>query len=453
VGLSTEEFWPRFLENIQLHIRPQQFQTWFSNLRLQAATDELVLIAAPNEFIESWLHDKYLSVMEDAAESVLGKRAPVQLVVDSTITIEPEKPAETVLTPSDLAQRQGFRINPSYTFSNFVVGPSNRIAHAACIAIAESPGTTYNPLFLHGSVGLGKSHLLQATCHSLLGRFPNFRIRYLSCEQFVNDFISAIQRNELLAFRERYRQTDALMIDDVQFLTRAERSQEEFFHTFNALYNAQKQIVLTSDAPPGEMSALQERMVSRFKSGLVARLDPPHYETRVAILQKKAELRGLSLSQDVIHFVASRITTNIRELEGAITKIVGYANITGEKPDLELARKALHEPGSSLRSVTIDEILKAIAKYFNVRVTDIQSKKRHKSIAFPRQLCMHLARSLTNHSLEEIGGYFGGRDHSTVLYADSKIREQAKTDAELQRTLGHIASELEKSSSTKAQPQ
>ena len=443
MDLTPDTFWSAYLDEISSRVRPQQFQTWFSNLRLRSASEDLLVVGAPNEFIESWLTDKYMDVMRSAAQSITGRSPEIRLVVDPTISAEPVSAPVEQPHATQLAERQGFRLNELHTFDNFVVGPSNRIAHAACSAIAQSPGTTYNPLFLHGSVGLGKSHLLQATCHQLLATFPDHRIRYLTCEQFVNEFISAIQRNELLSFREHYRDTDAIMIDDIQFLSRAERSQEEFFHTFNALYNAQKQIVLTSDAPPSDMSSLQERMVSRFKSGLVTRLDPPHYETRVAILQKKAEIRGIALPADVIHFVASRITANIRELEGAITKIVGYASLSNERPDLELARRALHEPTAATRSVTIDDILHAISTYFNVRIADLQSKRRHKSIAFPRQICMHLARSLTKHSLEEIGGYFGGRDHSTVLYADSKIRDQAKTDPALQRTLGHIASELE----------
>lgn len=444
--LPPEAYWTLYLDEIRKKVTPQQYQTWFSNLHLGALTPETLEVKAPNEFIESWLEDKYLDVMGDCTEKIGGKRLDIRLSVDPTIAVfhddAPDEPVER--STRRLSDRMGFTLNELYTFDNFVVGPSNRIAHAACLAVTQSPGTTYNPLFLHGPVGLGKSHLLQAACHSLLQSYPNYRIRYLSCEQFVNEFITAIQRNELISFRNHYRDVDALMIDDIQFLTRAERSQEEFFHTFNTLYNARKQIILTSDAPPSDMSSLKERLSSRFKSGLVTRLDSPHYETRVAILQKKAQLRGIQLPPDIVHFVASRITSNIRELEGAITKIIGYASLSNVTVDLELARKALHEPGDGLRSVTINDILQAISKYFNVRIADLQSKRRYKSIAFPRQICMHLARSLTNHSLEEIGGYFGGRDHSTVLYADGKIRDQAKTDPSLQRTLGHIASELEK---------
>ena len=439
----AEALWDVFLEEVSKRIRPQQYQTWFSNLHLKLIDGNRIVVRVPSEFLQTWLLENYMGVMREAGTEAIGPDPEIVLVIDGSITI-PEETDEFDKPRFSRAQRQGFRLNDLYTFDNFVVGPSNRIAHAACVAISQSPGTDYNPLFLHGSVGLGKSHLLQAACHELLGAWPSYRICYLSCEQFVNEFIDAIQKNQLLDFRARYRQVDALMLDDIQFITRGERSQEEFFHTFNTLYNAHKQIVLTADTAPGEMGSLEERLVSRFKSGLVARLDAPSYETRVAILQKKASLRGIELPPDVTHFVASRVTSNIRELEGAITKIVGYASLDNMPIDLDLARQALHEPGEVSRSVTIEDILNVVCRYFSVRVADLQSKKRHKSIAFPRQVCMHLARSMTNHSLEEIGGYFGGRDHTTVMYADSKIREQAKTNPELQRTLGHIASELEK---------
>ena len=447
MSVETESLWTSFLQEVRTRIRPQQYQTWFSNLRMTSMEPGRLVVRAPSEFLQTWLQENYMDTIRAAASAVMGEEPDVEFVIDKSISLPPEpdvQPESEVAAVSRLAERQGFRLNDLYTFDNFVVGPSNRIAHAACRAISRAPGADYNPLFLHGSVGLGKSHLLQAACHALLKTWPRYRIRYLSCEQFVNEFISAIQRNELLPFRERYRGVDALMIDDIQFITRGERSQEEFFHTFNTLYNAQKQIVLTADTTPGEMGSLEERLISRFKCGLVARLDPPHYETRVAILQKKAVQRRIELAPDVIHFVASRVTSNIRELEGAITKIVGHAALDNLTPDLELAREALHEPGNVTRSVTIEDILGAICGYFNVRVADLQSKKRHKSIAFPRQICMHLARCLTNHSLEEIGGYFGGRDHTTVMYADTKIRNQAKTDIELQRTLGYVMSELER---------
>lgn len=441
--LSQDDFWPAFLESVRARVRPQQFETWFRHLRPKEVTSESLVIRAPNQFILSWLRDNYIGIVREAASGLIGQEPEVDFILDPSLALPLEAEPKRV-NAVDLARRQGFRINEHYTFADFVIGPSNRIAHAACVAITEAPGRTYNPLFLHGSVGLGKSHLLQATCHALLQRYPDYKIRYLSCEQFVNEFISAIQRNELFDFRERYREVDALMIDDIQFLSRAERSQEEFFHTFNALYNSQRQIVLTCDVSPSEMSGLEERLLSRFKCGLVSRLDPPSYETRIAILRKKGALRGIELPADVVEFVASRISSNIRELEGAITKIVGYASLTGEVADLDLAQRALHEPTTRTRSVAIEDILQAISKYFNVRIADLQSKKRHKSIAFPRQICMHLARNLTNHSLGEIGGYFGGRDHTTVLYADTKIRDQAQADGNLQRTLTEITSTLQK---------
>jgi chromosomal replication initiator protein len=436
-----EPFWSGFLEVVQSRIRRQQFETWFRHLRPKDVQPDKLVLCVPNKFIEAWLADNYRDVIRSAAEAVTGRAPAVEFVVDPSLA--PDLGTERARpSTAEIGRRQGIRLVEHYTFANFVVGVSNRIAHAACLAVSESPGTTYNPLFLHGSVGLGKSHLLQAACHSLFGRYPNFRIRYLSCEQFVNDFISAIQRNDLFAFRERYREADALMIDDIQFLGRAERSQEEFFHTFNTLYNSQRQIVVTCDVSPGETSGLQERLVSRFKSGLVARLDPPDYETRIAILRKKAQVRGFRLPHGVVELVASRVTANIRELEGAATRIIGYASITGQPVTLELAKEALDGPAGAGRTARIEDILQAVADHYGVKVADLQSKRRHRSIAFARQVCMHLARSLTNHSLAAIGGYFGGRDHSTVLHADSKIRDLQRRDEAIQRSLASISDSL-----------
>jgi chromosomal replication initiator protein len=338
---------------------------------------------------------------------------------------------------------QPLLLNPDYTFENFVTGPCNRLPHAASIAVGENPGQAYNPLFIHGGVGLGKTHLLQGVCQRVLERDADARILYLSCDSFINQFITAVETGDMNQFRYRYRQVDLLVIDDIHFLAGRDRTQEEFFHTFNTLYQGHKQIILSADCPPSEIPELEERLVSRFNWGLVARIEKPCYETRVAILQKKARLRGLTLPDDVVNYIAEKIENNTRELEGAITKLQGMGLLTSGPIDLALAKSALGESATpEQKRVTIQMIFDAVTKYYNVRLSDLQSKKRHKSIAFPRQVCMYLARRNTRYSLEEIGGYFGGRDHTTVLHAVRTVTHDCAEDREIAKQVTHIEGQL-----------
>jgi chromosomal replication initiator protein len=321
------------------------------------------------------------------------------------------------------------QLQPTYTFENFVIGPSNQMAHAKAKAVADDPGGTNNPLFLYGSVGLGKTHLLQAICHEVLRRSPGFRIVYLSCEQFTNEYVSALQRNATEAFRNRFRSVDMLVIDDIHFLANKERTQEEVFHTFNALYQARKQVILSSDAPPSDIPSLQERLVSRFKWGLVEKLEQPETETRMAIIRRKAEFWGLALPDDVVEYVAVNVRNNIREIEGALQSIRSRAQIQQVQVDLGLAKAALeatlsHEP----QAVGLDRITQVVATHFGVKVSDLRSKKRTKSVSLPRQIVMWIARAETPLSLEEIGNHFGGRDHTTVLYATEKVGDLVAAD-------------------------
>jgi chromosomal replication initiator protein len=338
---------------------------------------------------------------------------------------------------------QPLPLNPDYTFDQFVTGPCNRLPHAASIAVAERLGKTYNPLFIHGGVGLGKTHLLQAVCQQVLEHKADARILYLSCDSFINQFIRAVETGDMMQFRNRYRHVDMLVIDDIHFLAGKDRTQEEFFHTFNTLYQTQKQIILSADCPPSEIPELEERLVSRFNWGLVARIEKPCYETRVAILQKKARMRGLALPEDVLCYVAAKVEHNTRELEGAITKIQGMGMLQSGKIDLELAKTALGEStAAEQRRITIQQILDTVTKYYNVKMSDLQSKKRHKSIAFPRQVCMYLARRHTRYSLEEIGGYFGGRDHTTVLHAVRTVKQDCTDERQIAEQLTAIEGQL-----------
>jgi len=360
-------------------------------------------------------------------------------------------PEETDELPDDLSRAFDIETEPQtapsfnreYTFESFVTGPCNRLASAACLAVSDSPGLAYNPLFLHGASGLGKTHLLQGTCRQILQSDPDTKIQILSCEEFVNHFIEAVERGKLHDFRNRYRHVDVLAIDDIQFLAGHEQSQEEFFHTFNTLYQARKQIILSSDRGPKD-TLLEERLISRFHWGLVSHIDRPCYETRVAILHKKARQRGVELPEEVVCFIAGSIDHNTRELEGAIAKVAMLAQVADRPVDLAMAGDALgHSVDPAVREVTIDDILKVVTEQFSVRLIDLQSKKRSRSIAFPRQICMYMARNLTRHSLEEIGGYFGGRDHTTVLHANRSIESKRKEDPQFQVRLDRLIEEVQ----------
>jgi len=334
-------------------------------------------------------------------------------------------------------------LNAQYVFENFVPGPSNNFALAAALAVAEGPGKTYNPLFLHGSVGLGKTHLLQGVCHRMMERRPDMRILYLSCETFVNHFVNAVANGELDSFRFRYRHVDVLLIDDIHFLAHRERTQEEFFHTFNTLYNANKQIILSSDSTPAEIPTLEERLVSRFKWGVVARIDAPHYETRIAIITRKIRMHGMVFPDDVVKFIGENVHSNIRELEGAVNKLVSMAHITGKPIDVDMAREALRDlvPPAATR-VSVDGIMRCVADRFGLSVRDITGKRRHRHVARARHVSMYLARRLTEHSLEEIGGYMGGRDHTTVMHGFQRIKTETQKDSDLAQVVDNLINEL-----------
>jgi chromosomal replication initiator protein len=334
-------------------------------------------------------------------------------------------------------------INPDYCFENFVVGPSNRLAHAAAMAVAAQPGKAYNPFFVHGGVGLGKTHLLQAISLKIKEAAPQAQIYYTSCEAFITQFMDAVQAGEMSSFRHRFRDVDLLVIDDIHFLAKRDRSQEEFFHTFNSLYQGRKQIVLSSDAPPEEIPDLEERLVSRFKWGLVTPVAAPCYETRVAILKAKAKIRGLGLPEDAACHIAAKVESNIRELEGVIVKLQVLAGLEKRPVDLAMAAAALGEGPARLdRQVSIQTIITAVTEFYNVKMTDLQSKRRQRSIALPRQVCMFLARKHTRFSLEEIGGYFGGRDHTTVMHAVKTVDERCEVDSEFARAIALLDSQV-----------
>jgi chromosomal replication initiator protein len=424
--------WQRILANVRVH-HPTLNRDWFHQLHPKQLTNGVIQVIVQKVAQLNFCQGQCQAPFTAAAQAATGRLVSVSFHCDNL-------PTGGVFNDAD----QPVPLNPDYVFENFVTGPGNQLAHAASVAVSDKPGKAYNPLFIHGGVGLGKTHLLQAVCQQVLERRSDHRILYLSCDSFINQFITAIESGDTNSFRHRYRHVDVLVIDDIHFLAGRDRTQEEFFHTFNTLYQGQKQIILSADCPPSEIPELEERLVSRFNWGLVARIEKPCYETRVAILQKKAKLRGLSLPDEVICYVAAKVENNTRELEGAITKIQGMSTLQPEgRIDLDLARAALGESASAdKKRITIQNILDAVTKYYNVRLSDLQSKKRHKSIAFPRQVCMFLARKNTRYSLEEIGGYFGGRDHTTVLHAVRTVESDCKEDPVVADQLSHLQHQL-----------
>ena len=447
---TVQSDWQRVLEGLRKRTRPQQFETWFAPITVRQLSEDTVELGVPNKFYCDWLENHYLGIIQEAFLEAVGAIPAIHFVPDprespahASSEAETLRAVEAATAP--LRRDEELTLVSSNTFANFVVGACNRLAHAAALAVVESPGKAYNPLFMHGSVGLGKTHLLQAICHALKQRNPDIQLRYLTCESFMNEFISSIQQGSMEMFREKYRHSDAIVIDDVHFLAKGESTQEEFFHTFNALYNTHKQIILSSDRPPEEIRSIEERLVSRFKWGLVCRLDPPDFETRVAIVKNKAMALDKELPQDVGNHIATIVESNIRELEGAINRVIGFARLSNKPIDLALAQDALKDLSAPRRPVGIEQIMQAVAGAYNMKVADLQSKRKSKSIALPRQICMHLARKLTSHSLEEIGGHFGGRDHTTVLYADTKIRSLCESDADMAASLSRIVSLLQKS--------
>ncbi len=435
------------LSEIKKIVTAQQYDMWFSGLKIFSITDNSITFIAPNNFIREWLVSNYTDIFSSVVYKILNSSREVIFSTESEICDQPlTSPAIDAIpyTNENLFEEQNtIPFNKYYSFENFIVGPCNRLAHAAAIAVSESPGHAYNPLFIHGASGLGKTHLLHAI-NNVLQSKRTMNTLYLSCERFVNHYISTIRTNSWDAFRRLYRNVDALLIDDIQFFENSQGSREEFFHTFNTLYNAKKQIVITSDCPPESIHSLEDRLVSRFKWGLLCGIDTPTIETRIAIIEKKALLWGINLSHESASYLAEKMSGNIRELEGAIARLSREAKMTKNSIVLDLVKKVVREVSGNKKSVSIEAVLEAVSNRFNVSVSQLQSKCRTRSLALPRQIAMYLSRKLTNMSLMEIGGYIGGRDHSTVIHADEKITKISKKDKNLLLILQKLESELQK---------
>ena len=450
--LSAEKIWNSAREYLRSKLNADTYNMWFAPLRAGAIDPNHVTLEVANEFCEVWLKDNYLSLLQDALAAAAGRQLEVKFKVAGgnahpavVPSLTPAKTTKATSSSHERAAHNGeFGFNPKNTFEAFVVGNNNNFAYAAALAVAQAPGKSYNPLFLYGGVGLGKTHLLHAIGQHVVSNRKGVRVAYLSSEKFTNEYIDGIQNNQLVKFRKKYRQTDVLLIDDIQFLAGKERIQEEFFHTFNTLHESHKQIVLTCDRPASEIQGLEHRLVSRFEWGLVTDLQPPDVEMRLAILQKKAQIMGVTLPEDIMNFLANRIRTNVRRLEGALIRVASYASLTGKKLSIEvvesLLREILHEEGRF--SINIEVIQKKVAEHFDIRLADMTSKRRPENIAFPRQIAMYLSRQMTENSLNTIGEAFGGRDHGTVLHACRLVKDRMEVDSNVRQVVHYIEKQL-----------
>ncbi len=428
--------WDRVLQHAERRVNPHSFATWFRPTRLERAEDARLIVRVPTRLFSKRLKETYGELLQAVLSEIGRPEMALEFVcVDTELPAATAPPAQAKLD----FDSSGAQLNPRYTFDRFIVGASNQFAHAAAVAVAEQPSKYYNPLFLYGGVGLGKTHLMQAIGHALKKRTPGLRLTYISAENFTNEVIASIRFERMAAFRDRFRNMDVLMVDDIQFIARAERTQEEFFHTFNALYDQQKQIVISSDCQPKEISAIEERLRSRFEWGLIADIQMPDLETKIAILQKKAESEQIHLPEDVAEFIARSIKSNIRELEGALIRLMAFASLTGAEVNLPTAQQVLKNIiETAEKKVTIEQIQKRVGEHFGLRAQDLKVRSNSKEIAFPRQVAMFLVKQLTSASLPEIGRQFGGKHHTTVLHSINKIEALRQSDKNLNKTINRL---------------
>ncbi|MBX3334261.1 MAG: chromosomal replication initiator protein DnaA [Nitrospira sp.] len=444
--MSVDTVWEEALQYIQGRVPKQVYDTWFMPVHLDRIENSTAHIGVPNKFFGEWLDTHYASLLAEAVSTARGGgETTVAFTVREKASVQHNEivsPSSTQRSGNQSKSRRGIQLNPKYTFKNFVVGAGNQFAHAACMAVAEQPGQTYNPLFIYGGVGLGKTHLLNAIGNHVAEK-SDLRIAYLTTEQFTNEVINSIRYDKMMDLRKRYRHIDMLMIDDIQFLMGKERTQEEFFHTFNALYEGHKQIVLSSDRFPKDMPDIEERLRSRFEWGLIADLQPPDVETRIAILRKKSEDEGVKLPEDVIQFLSITMKSNIRELEGSLVRLGAYASLTGQVITLELAKNLLRDViGDKKKIVAMDDIQEVVCSQFHVKLTELKSRRRSKTLVHPRQIAMYLCRELTDASYPEIGRQFGGKDHTTIIHACRQIAKAKETDTTLQTTLETLKEQI-----------
>ncbi|KGK89418.1 chromosomal replication initiation protein [Desulfosporosinus sp. HMP52] len=445
---SLQLLWQETLEKLKNELSKPSFETWLSSTRLLNIDGDTLVISVPNEFAKDWLESRYAPMIRSSVQSVLGHSVSLRFILSTSDDIYSDSmsagdPVSTEITKQ--GEPVANSLNTKYTFDTFVIGNSNRFAHAASLAVAESPAKSYNPLFIYGGVGLGKTHLMHAIGHHVLQRSPNTKVIYVSSEKFTNELIDSIRDENPEEFRNHYRNVDILLIDDIQFLAGKERTQEEFFHTFNALHEANKQIIISSDRPPKEIPTLEDRLRSRFEWGLITDIQAPDLETRIAILRKKAKMENLQVPNEVMVYIADKIRSNIRELEGALIRVMAFASLSSIPITPEVAVEALKDiiPANNTKQITIDTIQESVARFYNLSPTDFKAKKRTRAVAFPRQIAMYLSRQLTDFSLPKIGDEFGGRDHTTVMHAHDKISQALIADPLLEKKISEIIQRIQ----------
>ncbi|GIN21943.1 MAG TPA: chromosomal replication initiator protein DnaA [Bacillus bacterium] len=444
---NLSDLWEKVLEKIEKKISKPSFDTWLKSTEAHELHGDTMTIAVPNEFARDWLEGRYTNLISKILYELVGENLNIKFIIPPDAEEELKKeqaPNPSVIQEIKREETYQSMLNPKYTFDTFVIGAGNRFAHAASLAVAEAPANAYNPLFIYGGVGLGKTHLLHAIGHYVLEHNPSAKVVYLSSEKFTNEFINSIRDNKAVDFRDKYRNVDVLLIDDIQFIAGKEQTQEEFFHTFNTLHEESKQIIISSDRPPKEIPTLEDRLRSRFEWGLITDITPPDLETRIAILRKKAKADGLDIPNEAMLYIANQIDTNIRELEGALIRVVAYSSLINKDINADLAAEALKDiiPSSKPKVITVLDIQKTVGAEFNVKLEDFKAKKRTKSIAFPRQIAMFLSRELTDLSLPKIGEEFGGRDHTTVIHAYDKISKMMESDTDFQNIINGIRNSL-----------
>lgn len=445
---SLQVLWQDTLAKLESELSKPSFETWLSSTRLLDIDGDTLIIGVPNEFAKDWLESRYSPLIRSTVHSILGQSMNLRFTISSTQEVSRQVHEQPKMPQSSTKiENQSNTLNSKYTFDTFVIGNSNRFAHAAALAVAESPALSYNPLFIYGGVGLGKTHLMHAIGNSVIQRSPSTRVLYVSSEKFTNELIESIRDKNPIEFRNHYRNVDILLIDDIQFLAGKEGTQEEFFHTFNALHDANKQIIISSDRPPKEIPTLEDRLRSRFEWGLTTDIQAPDLETRIAILRKKAKVENLQVANEVMVYIGDKIHSNIRELEGALIRVMAYASLTSSPITVEIAAEALKDiiPINTPKQISIEMIQQAVSEYYHLALGEFKARKRTRAVAFPRQIAMYLSRELTDYSLPKIGDEFGGRDHTTVIHAHEKISENRRKDPMLDRRINEIIQHLQSS--------
>jgi len=448
---EIKELWNKILEIIKEELSPQVYNSWFSQTKVVKFEDNELILSAPGDFCKEWLEKHYAGFIKDILKRTLGSddNLIIKFKTDdqkfSTPVPSTPHPEKKIKKSENMIKNDNLNLNPRYTFDSFVIGNDNRFAHAACLAVAQSPAKAYNPLFVYGVVGVGKTHLMQAIGNYIIQHNPKAKVLYISSEKFTNELINSIKDDRTVAFRDKYRNVDILLIDDIQFLAGKERTQEEFFHTFNTLYESNKQIAITSDCPPKDITTLEERLRSRFEWGLTTDIQPPDLETRIAILRKKAQAENLNVPAEVIAFIAEKISSNIRQLEGALTKLVAFSTFNKKELSVSLAQNILKDiiPLEN-KKISIDQIQKSVADYYTIKVNSLLSKKRTKDVVLARQVAIYLSRELTDLSLTSIGGAFGGKDHTTIIHSCNKIKNKIKKDNNFKGIINNLILNIKK---------